>query len=320
MTMTNPRLDGHDTYHGNVWYDTVAACAHDLVIIKATQGIGVKDETFPIRWQAIRDHSVTYRVAYWWPQPNFALDRQFALFAQRVEDNGGLRPGESIMADVEHTEHLADAGYLTRAQVEEALTLMEATYPDRGMIYCNRSGFGGFEAWRAANPLYPLVYAHWPTFDPVSLGRAWDAVARYNATIWQFTNGAVTPNIVAGIAGRVDGDMIINHQVLDRITRRTTSTPTEEPDMQVITNEAAMLLPGEPGPNVDSSWPAGYVKWMMMPDGTRRHIAPAEHEALGQPAGRPVSNDTLEAIPLWSTGVAGSLSISGTISGTGFIR
>lgn len=233
-----PVLDGHDTHHAKTWTDDALVCAYPVVSIKATEGTSFVDPTFARRWQTLRNHGVRYRCAYWWPRPNKPLQPQFDLFRTQIDLAGGLGVGEFTMMDVEHTIALGAAGYLSRAQVDEAIGLVEGEWPGRNTLYGNASGFPAFVRWQAANPTYPLWYPRWPNLNsPASLAAWSNALNTLGAVLSQWTNSASVP----GIVGRVDGDMIIDRRRLDEITQQTPPpppvTPQEDPVKIIIKDD-----------------------------------------------------------------------------------
>lgn len=231
-----PTLDGHDTHHGKTWTDDKLACAYEVISIKATEGTLFVDPTFAHRWQTLRARAVRYRCAYWWARPNKPIGPQFELFKAQIDKQGGLGIGEFTMLDAERTDLVnvpdgSPAEYLSRAQVDEALALVEAEWPGRNTIYCSAVSFPEFIRWRAANPDYPLWFPRWPNLNsPASIAAAWDAISRNGAVLWQWTNSANVP----GIVGRIDGDMIIDRRRLDEITNQTATAKPQEDLVKII--------------------------------------------------------------------------------------
>lgn len=231
-----PTLDGHDTHHGKTWVNDELACAYEVISIKATEGTTFVDPTFERRWQVLRTHAVRYRCAYWWARPNKPIEPQFQLFKAQIDKAGGLGIGEFTMLDAERTDlvNVPDGSppeYLSRAQVEEALALVEAEWPGRNTIYCSAASFPEFIRWRAANPTFPLWFPRWPNLNsPASLAASWDAISRNGAVLWQWSDNVTVP----GIGEHIDGDMIVDRRALDQLTAQTETPKPQEDQVKII--------------------------------------------------------------------------------------
>ena len=147
------------------------------------------DPTFHANWVQMRRRGFEFRGCYHWMRSDYSMARQVDHLAGLLDVHGGLQPGEFVMLDWEWTR---GAPIITVDQVEEWLTLAEERWPGRIIVYSGEY-VSGFQAWRAANPRYPLWFANYNLTHETRNG--WLRAPHFGADVWQWTSSYPIPGV-----------------------------------------------------------------------------------------------------------------------------
>lgn len=302
-----PNSDGYDISHWN----TIVATPPPFRILahKATEGTA-SDPLFASRWHLFDDQHTEIMCPYHFLRSTSPIAKQLDNFTQVIGNAGALdrdgvpRQGVLLMTDWEPLSN--GVVVIDQVPVDVALewnAAVKARFGDREITY-GSDWKVDFKDWRKAMPVHPLWYANYHLDGPNGF---WAECDRYGATIGQWTNNAHVPGFTDGI----DMNHVFDWAAVRRLAGYPQPLPPTEDTMTLIVNSEPCTFEG-----VD--YPANFVKWALMPDGTKRHILTPEFHALGSPDARPLSNADLDAIPNYAAPLTATSLLPGTmgVSGT----
>jgi lysozyme len=200
-------------YQGSVNFSKVKNSGHGgFVYAKATEGISVKDDNFPMYHGQANSYAVpigAYHFFHFQDDPIAQAEFFSGTIAGR---EGTLVP----MVDVESSS-MQGSGMSVREAIGRLGAFVDSIdsrlHGKRTLIYTGYSFWndvmGGSDSF-AGHPVWVAAYA--PLTDPVPTPNGWA-----KTTIWQYTDSLQ----VDGIYGNVDGDVLLDATLLG-IMRQTT--------------------------------------------------------------------------------------------------
>ncbi|MBI5352527.1 MAG: LysM peptidoglycan-binding domain-containing protein [Chloroflexi bacterium] len=214
-------VSGNDVSHWNAGIDwpKVRASGQRFVMVKATEGLTYKDDTFKDNWLGAKSAGIL-RGAYHFFRCNVDAKKQadnFINFVRSLKDDGELPP----VLDLETNDGMAKEKIVSAVKVW--LDTVEAAFKKKPIIYSGQYFLqdylsqpgGGPPAWAKDYPLWLAQYPNQYTegMKPF-LPRGW-----FNWTIWQYTDKGV----VNGINAKVD--MNLFNGSLDDLYKFAGATP-----------------------------------------------------------------------------------------------
>lgn len=309
LITVRPRLDGVDVAHyqydsGPLNWATVAAIPTWWAATKLTQSTTYADPTGQRSRMAFLAAGMTHRGLYHWLSSTTDPAEQAAKFLREL---GPVAVGEFAMLDAEEAG-ITTAGALTWCETVEAVTHRPA------VVYSGAYVTGGtiWQSTKLRESKYgrrPFILAAYTT---EAKALALPGVRAYPWQAWQFSSNGPVP----GVVGRCDMDRVDDRAAFDTacgFTAHTTPievqpSPTPQGDDMpaVFTNAEAHSLDG-------ASYGPGVVKWVVMPDGSKRHIGGVEAAVYGTPAGVALTNEQIGQLPDYVAATSGT---TGPRSGT----
>jgi GH25 family lysozyme M1 (1,4-beta-N-acetylmuramidase) len=264
--MATPLMHGFDISHWNTVTNEAVIPRYPLMSAKATEGGGFRDPKFGAFWSMFKRLKAKHRGAFHWIRSDASVTAQVNNFLGALQavsaysPSSGLEAGALIQLDWEIT--IKDGKQIPPvpvAWVEEWIDRIQQKVGDRVIVY-SADWVPGFPDWRQRHPDFPLWYSNF------KLGTASDAgpaeCARFNADLWQWTDEFLVPGFAAGI----DGNMILDGAVLERVAgirhldpAPPSPAPIGDTDMDSI---AAVMFGSTPRQHL----------FMVSGDGTMGHV------------------------------------------------
>ncbi|CAB4197594.1 Acm Lyzozyme M1 (1,4-beta-N-acetylmuramidase) [uncultured Caudovirales phage] len=275
------RLDGIDVsrYQGTVdWVQVKASCAvpsKSLAAWKVTQGTRTLDPAAGTNRKNTATAGIYYRFGYHWLSASTNALSQAKWFLQNFAP---LQPGEGVILDCE------EAG-ITVPQITTWCAHVEAVTGRPVAIYTGVHVAGG-AIWNSQLIFGSGQRMRWLAAY-VSEAKARKACEPYGFDVWQWSSSGSVP----GVAGRCDVNMIDHPTLCDLATGQTPPKPPVPPteiedlDMPVCTNA-----------EVFGGFAPLIVKWVVMSNGSLRHIGEPEWHARGSEVGTRLSNADIKAL------------------------
>lgn len=307
-TATVPvRFDGADISHyqhdaGPVNWMSLRGAPSWWFGYKLTQSTTYLDPTAVRSRTASFAAGMTHRGGYHWLSSTTDPQQQAAWYLAKL---GLLAVGEFAMLDAEEAGITA-AGVLAWCEAVEAQTKRPAA------VYTGAYVTGGtiWQSSKVREGKYgprPMILAAYTT---EAKARALPGVAAYPWSSWQYSSNGPVP----GITGRCDENRVDDRPIYDRATGLgAPSTPHGDDMPAVFTNSEQYTFEG-------SSYPPGVVKWVVMPDGSKRHISGVEATVYGTPTGVPLSNDQIGQLPDYTAPAGSNVAAPAHFTGTVDLR
>lgn len=190
-------IEGIDVsaYQGQVSWEDVKSSGHRFAAMKATEGLGYEDPTFPRNWERSKARGLV-RVAYHFLRPGESGAAQADYLHRYVRNHGRFESGDGIMLDLEtmdgqsrETVINCAVGFVSRILDQTIAGVFVYTYPD---FWLNQLG----------NPRVPIL-AKCPLWL-ADYGPSVPHIPNWpnGLSIWQFSQTGWVP----GVQGQVDLD------------------------------------------------------------------------------------------------------------------
>jgi lysozyme len=272
------RLDGIDVshYQGIVDWEIVrASCArpdHAVAVWKVTQGVKTVDPTAERNRDDTAAAGFRWRLGYHWLSPKTDPIAQARWFLSHF---GGISLGEGVIVDAEEPGITAD-------QVLAFCQAVEGTTGRPVAVYTGVHVAGG-SIWRDTR-IFNGERIRWvAAYVPET--RVRKACEPFGFDVWQWSSSGTVP----GVTTLCDVNLIEHPIMLDvacQITAPQPPTPTpNEDDMAIATNAETY-----------KGFAPGIVKFVVMSNGSLRHILEPEWHARGSLPGARITNAEITSL------------------------
>lgn len=320
--MSNPdtalyirQFDGMDGSHWQVDAGPIdlakvrKASAGSFFCWKATQSISMVDPTFHWARGESADLDFHSRLWYHWISSTQPVGKQVEHY---LNTTGAFAVGEGVMLDGEEWDkekEIAKPGVTHDRYAAWLEAVEEETHRPCSVYTGLYVAFGTiWKSERIRHSKYgprPMHLAAYVSVENLIKRMTEQGVIDLPMDAWQYSSNGPVP----GITGRCDMNSIIHQSVFNlacgHVNAPTPTPPAQEDDeMQVITNN---------DPRNGEAPQA--IKYLLMDEGSLRHLTPLEWMLRGAPAGTPLGNAEIDAMPVWTPETSTPRSVTGSFTG-----